>query len=264
MIGGLFHQLDKDLSEQFSSAAHQNLSEFVASSNDFKHTFISFNYDLWLEKALFNMGVWRPKNGHGSYPIRFYSQPIEDRVGIGDICKIKEFSSGGPKSRVMVLKPHGSLSWRFGKEPHNGMLILEGDEDSCVAYNNTIYFPGAQFVNRTEVYLAPLIVPPTPNKDRSHPLFRKTDQDIIEAITQADLVVVIGWSMPETDEYIKGILLRARSERKEQLRKIFVCGKGVMAMRLSSKFETIFRPEEIRTWDQGFNKGFVEFLRKEL
>lgn len=53
MINGLFNKLDKDLQDKFSVAAHHDLSQFVANTEDIKHTFISFNYDLWLERALF-------------------------------------------------------------------------------------------------------------------------------------------------------------------------------------------------------------------
>jgi hypothetical protein len=264
LIAGIFYELDKDLSKKFSNAAHHDLSEYVKGSHQFKHTFISFNYDIWLEKALFNKGLWYPKNGHGSYHFKYYSPPLEDKLGVSDIHKPKKFSDGNQESRVMVLKPHGSLSWRFGEDYNNRIVILEGDENSCVTYNNTWDFPASYFEEGTELSLTPLIVPPTPNKIRNHPLFQKTDQDISEAIAEADVVVIIGWSMPETDQYIKDIFLETMSERKEQIKKIIVCDKGEMGKTLSTKFESIFRPKEIRVYDEGFGKKFVDFLKKEL
>lgn len=264
LIADLFNQLDKVLSEQFSHSAHYELGNFVESSSAFKHTFISFNYDLWLEKALFNKGLWHPKDGHGSYHFKYYSPPLEDKLRDSDIHKLKKFSDSNQGSRVMVLKPHGSLSWRFGKDYNNGIVILEGDENSCVTYNSTWHFPASYFQEGAELDITPLIVPPTPNKNRSHPLFQKTERDIIEALAKADVVVIIGWSMPDTDQYVRTMLKRALSSRKEQIKKIVICHKGDRSDKLLSKGEGIFRPKETRVYDEGFSKKFVDFLKKEL
>lgn len=264
LIARIFYELDKDLSNKFSNAAHHDLSEYVTSSHQFKHTFISFNYDIWLEKALFNKGLWHPNDGHGSYHFKYYSPPLEDNVGVEDVNKPKEFSDGNQKSKVMVLKPHGSLSWRFGKDDNNGIIILESDENSCVTYNKTWDFPPAYFQEGPELSLTPLIVPPIPNKIRTHLLFRKTDQDITEIVAQTDVVVIIGWSMPETDRYTKEIFLGALNGRKEGIKKVIICDKGGMGKTLSTKFETIFRPRETRVYDEGFGRKFVDFLKEEL
>jgi len=286
LLAALFNHLDKELESDFIKGTHHNLSEYVANNNDkFEHIFISFNYDLWLEKALFQKKIWQPRDGHGTYCFEYYSQPLEDNVipitgeaGVGEFRELKKFSAK-QTSRVKVLKPHGSLSWRFGrkeaendslswsagrKEAENGLVILEKDnENACVAYNNTWYFPPTKFPKDLELVLEPLIIPPTPVKIRSHPLFWDTDKDVFRAISEADVIVTIGWSMPETDQYFKDIVSRALNDRKEQIKKMIICDKRQNTL-LYSKFESCFRPKKIYVWKQGFNKNFVDFLKNEL
>lgn len=273
VINGLFNQLDKDLQDKFSVAAHHDLSQFVANTEDIEHIFISFNYDLWLEKALFQKQVWLPKDGHGSYCFQYYSPPLDDispesEVFVGKVLKVKRFTDERQRSRVNVLKPHGSLSWRFSdKNRENGLVILEKDEFSCVAYNNTWSFPSSHFQEKeggTELTLIPLIAPPAPNKIRRHLLFWKTDKDVYNALLHADIVVIVGWSMPLTDRYLQDTILKALNNREEQIKKLIVCDKEESGEQLLSKFESNFRPREIKNWLYGFSKGFIDFLKKEI
>jgi hypothetical protein len=271
LMGGLFNRLDKELSESFLNAAHHDLSNFVGRSNEFNHTFISFNYDLWLEKALFKKGVWRPRDGHGSYVFKYYSPPEDEvipengTVILGGLHEIKEFGHDDIKSGVKVLKPHGSLSWRVAtKGSEHVVVIVEDDENSCVAYNNTWNLPPSRFQDGAELSLIPLIVAPTSSKIRSHQLLWKTDLDIVDALVKTDAVVIIGWSMPESDQYSKDMILRALNSREEQFKKVIVCNMGETSWPLSIRFEAIFRPKEVEVWDQGFNKKFVDFLQNKL
>lgn len=268
MINGLFYHLDldKDLQKSFSNAAHHTLSEFVASTDNVEHTFISFNYDLWLEKALYQKKLWLPRDGYGSYNFEYYSRPEEDiECGSGNVNIANKFTEKPQKSKVNVLKPHGSLSWRFGKNHENGIIILENGENSIVAYNKTWNYPPLHFPKNTEINLIPLIVPPAPNKIRSHPLFRKTDKDVSNALLHADAVVIVGWSMPLTDRYQQDIILNILSNREEQIKKLIVCDKRESGGDLLlPKFESIFRAREIKPWLGGFNSEFVDFLKKEV
>lgn len=271
MINGLFNKLDKDLQDKFSVAPHHDLGQFIANTDKIEHTFISFNYDLWLEKALFKKEVWHPTDGHGSYRFEYYSEPLEDIWSKSGrwVPDAKKFVSEHQRSRVKVLKPHGSLSWRFSnkknKKRENGLIILEKDEFSCVAYNNTWFFPSANFPQRgTELALIPLISPPAPNKIRSHPLFWETDKDVYNALLHADIVVIGGWSMPLTDRYLQDTILRALNNREDQIKKLIVCDKEESGNQLLSRFESVFRPREIKPWLKGFSREFVDFLKGEL
>ncbi|MEW6419516.1 MAG: hypothetical protein AB1480_15610 [Nitrospirota bacterium] len=271
VINRLFYQLNEDLQDKFSVAAHHELSQFVANTKDVEHIFISFNYDLWLEKALFKKGLWNPRDGHGSYVFQYYLPPLNDVTPenettiIGNLNEPKEFSYNSQDSKVKVLKPHGSLAWRCGtNNPDNLVVILENGENSCVTYNNAWSLPSSIFQENAELFIIPLIVPPIPNKIRSHPLFWATDKNVYNALLHADIVVIVGWSMPLSDRYLQDIIFKALNNREEQIRKLIICDKQAADEHLLSKFEGIFRPLEIKSWLYGFSREFIDFLKKEL
>lgn len=181
------------------------------------------------------------------------------------MIKPKSFNDHIEKSKVKVLKPHGSLSWRFGKGHDNGIIILEDEDDknSCVAYNDTWFYPPSEFPE-VELKVFPLIVPPAPNKIRKHPLFWKTDKDILIALMKADTVVIIGWSMPETDQYFRQMVSWALNNREQPIKKLLVCERQPSIQSLIPKFEAIFRPIETKTYDAGFSRNFVDFLKEKI
>lgn len=265
VINSLFYRLDRDLNDKFKDAIHHDFSDLIANLEGVDQTFISFNYDLWLEKALHAKGIWHPPDGHG-YIFKYYSPPISDEWNkSGKVIEPKSFNGHIGKSKVKVLKPHGSLSWRFGKGHDNGIIILEDDdENSCVAYNPTWYYPPSEFSKKVELKIFPLIVPPAPNKIRKHPLFWKTDKDILIALKEADTVVIIGWSMPETDQYFRQMVSWALNNREEPIKKLLVCDRQPSIQSLIPKFEAIFRPIETKTYDEGFSRNFVDFLKEKI
>ena len=108
------------------------------------------------------------------------------------------------------------------------------------------------------------IAPPAPNKIRSHPLFWKTDKDVYNALLHADIVVIVGWSMPPTDRYLHDTILRALNNREEQIKKLIVCDRQSASEQLLSRFESVFVPREMKPWLGGFSREFVDFLKKEI
>ncbi len=274
LINRLFNNLDKQLETKFLDAAHFDLGEYVKNTDGLEHIFISFNYDLWLEKTLFKKGIWHPRDGHGTYLFRYYLKPEEDDLESAELngkvrvsskfIPIKEFSKECQKSRVKVLKPHGSLAWRFGKEPGEGAVLVESEENLCVTYNGTWRYPPVQNSDKkAELTRVPLIVPPTPNKIRSHQLFWDTDKDMEKALLTAEVIVILGWSMPDTDKNLNDMISRAINNRTKQIKKLIVCDK-YQTPSFYRRFETLFRSQKIEHWNTGFNKEFVEFLEKEI
>src|SRR3990167_968533 len=81
VINRLFYRLDRDLNDKFKDAIHHDFSDLIAKLEGVDHTFISFNYDLWLEKALHAKRIWHPQDGHG-YIFKYYSPPIRDRKSV--------------------------------------------------------------------------------------------------------------------------------------------------------------------------------------
>jgi hypothetical protein len=77
------------------------------------------------------------------------------------------------------------------------------------------------------------------------------------ALANADVVVIIGWSMPDTDKDVRGFIERTIQSRTNQLRKVVCCDKRKGSF--FKRFEQLFWPAESPTnYDGGFDKHFID------
>jgi hypothetical protein len=146
-------------------------------------TFITFNYDLVLERALTTLS--RPYGLGFGHAI----------VAKSNDAVASHYVSAAP---VQILKMHGSVNW-----------LLKADE-SIEMYNS--------YEDLRQLGQAPYLIPPTWRKS-----FSSTTQAVwaaaLQAIENATRLVVIGFSMPATDAYFK-YLLAAGLRRNVSLREI--------------------------------------------
>jgi hypothetical protein len=260
---------DTDTAEKFSHGPHQQLAEFLQGRPDLNVTFISFNYDLWLEKAFQRNGLWNPARGYGHEFL--YSAPhrVAKKTGAWGHYDAKRFENPSP-SAVTVLKPNGSLSWFFsGREKEVVVLTHNGQEDGEVTYNPEFYLDRVDTPGGVGRMLAPLIVPPIPTPNRRYPVFWSIDKKIQECLNRADVLVITGWSLPDTDQKFAEDFRRAINSRASQLPSLILCDTALKQYdsrsQLIRKFEALSRPEAsaiTRKQDEedGFSANFVQFL----
>lgn len=178
---------------------------FVKDGNDnelkiYDDTIISFNYDLVVENAAWIYN-WRRENlldskYRGSFtrkiPTFFKLNMLIDNINImcgnisnyiNDVDKISNFIQSdifsNDNNSIKFIKLHGSINW----ETRNKKGIKER-----------------------------FIVPPTWNKSdpRVKTLWDKAYRELI----QARRIIIIGYSFPETDIYVKSLLTLALNENK--------------------------------------------------
>ncbi|MFH2202172.1 MAG: hypothetical protein ABIJ96_03570 [Elusimicrobiota bacterium] len=294
LIGWLFSKLDQKLSTSLTSSKNPYrilggwLSEKAAS--EYQHLLISFNYDVWLEQALFDSHVggrrlWHPSDGYcmpshstlfGGYlgpSDREQSRRQQANHSKGDIgtmvpLEARLFRNIPKRSRIKILKPHGSLSWvRPVEKPYSTppLLLLDVDEihTNTLAGNVVHLEKGQELINIKQQTTSPdryfpLIVPPATVKARSGRVFWEIQKELDSQINSADVVVVIGWSMPDTDIDSRSRMQGIISRRNKQLEKLIVCNFH-QPDPFYTKFENLFWPEtEPIFWDEGFNRDFVE------
>ena len=93
-----WHPLDRFLDRQFQSAD--------------SHTFVSFNYDLFLDRSIEKHSTdWNVQNGYG-FEIGYFldTEPPPSKDGFVELVKAKPLPVE-PRAKVLILKPHGSLNW---------------------------------------------------------------------------------------------------------------------------------------------------------
>jgi NAD-dependent SIR2 family protein deacetylase len=141
---------------------------------------ITFNHDLWIEHGL------ERRVHYGSIESRmdFIAPPLLDVEHIG----FRE-----PQGRVPLLKLHGSF----------GYLYCQHCDRFLVGEDNLWYF-GPLPCRICGGTLMPSYVPPLEEKDPN--LYLESWEDARSALREADLVLVIGYSLPTYDLAARSML----------------------------------------------------------
>jgi hypothetical protein len=161
---------------------------------------ITLNWDSTVERTLFEMGRWSPRDGYGFLPkLR------------GELPQDPPAETIVRRSDVIVLKLHGSVGWRFaGTELylHNDFLqILLPPEEQVVCAWDALRFgdgsPAIAYPSFMKTFNA------VPQLD----IWWQADQ----ALRAAEEVEVWGYSLPLSDSAVRVLLnpLRSRLDRKQ-------------------------------------------------
>lgn len=180
---------------------------------------ITFNYDLIVERALYDQGMWKPKDGYG---IEFKDfPPVSD--------------AHNSASQIQIYKLHGSLNWEEG-------LRLRFFYD-----NQEPIFPGylREDPKRPQYqggHSGPWMLPSFV-KQFEEPELLRIWRRAFAAIEQSQEVVVIGYSLPKEDS--AACLLFGTTE---------IANKGLTivdpnADALLERYESVTRNKGIKKFD---------------
>ena len=142
---------------------------------------VSFNYDSLIDDAmLYYCSGWHPLTGHG---VEF-----DDVYGEIVTKKAAKFESS-----VLLLKPHGSVTFRYND--------AESQPETKLRY--IAFSSGLSPLNMSMAGgWKPLIVPPSTSKS-SHQKYMNRVLDIAKTkISDAKKLIVIGYSFPANDAHI--------------------------------------------------------------
>ncbi|HXY25259.1 MAG TPA: hypothetical protein VEI73_11460 [Candidatus Acidoferrum sp.] len=195
-------------------AGHAALYErFVSERVKEGDTFLTFNYDAELERALKSGGLWEIGDGYG-FP--------NDLPGI-------------PKSKVHVLKLHGSMNW-YGliMGGHQGAFspsTMFGSQPVCtrpcdlkyLGYPPELKDPGLAAV--TQFHAAPAMILPICSKR----FYWKTFFSNVEweqfwddlwklgegVLRSSENIIIIGYGMAQVDQRARNLLLNGSNQEAE-------------------------------------------------
>lgn len=247
-----------------------------------RHRFISFNYDLILDRAVQQTeSQWDVANGYGfRITDAVHDDPTEHP---GAVKSIGLAASPRSSDRVRLIKPHGSLNWLIPLkrgyrqipaglpfDEHSPVVPLtpDGEIRYCASTHDFqyIWIDGEPM----PVDVLPAVIPPIKAKDLKLRLFENLLNDEIRALSEADEVFIIGWSMPTTDANQVQLIREAGLKRRRgcsgvlhgcggrRLRRLVIVNYGSPAEYYERICDLFDFP---RSHAEIYNDGFVDFAR---
>jgi hypothetical protein len=171
-------------------------------------TVITLNYDRLIEVALIKSGL---------RDLALDDMPLIDvRSALFDVpptrlraVTYRDLGPYKPSWTMRLLKLHGSLDWWMGQGDATGSTLVREDlqlDQNGMPTQSTVAERTRDFTGR-EVFL----VPPTLTKTNyfSNLVTRQLWQDAHSALSDADHVAIIGYSLPPGDSMMSGLLVSA-------------------------------------------------------
>ncbi len=192
---------------------------------------VTFNYDLVIEESFVksNHQHWNPRYGYG-VEVSHGLDSAWARRWINSLPKHKRKDYRFPKSNLILLKLHGSLNWRINKYKR---IILK-------PYPFLVSTSKGHHPRRESV----AIIPPSILKDITETPYSKIWQIARRSLENCQTIVIIGYSLPETDFMAHSLLnevVRSRLSRNKPnyLKMIHLVDPDV---KIIDKFVSIFTP----------------------
>ena len=157
-------------------------------------TILTLNYDTLLDSALVSAG-WSPAKGYG---LMGTTNKIVWRMRRPDLSARLE--------GVKLLKLHGSLNWYVQGSFANLAKIFESKPTKVIVSER----PRTNEFQR----LIRQIIPPVYGKFFAHKHWRTLWTSAHNALVDAEVIVVIGCSLVDTDFHLTGMLSHAVTRRK--------------------------------------------------
>lgn len=206
--------LGERVNEALSSAMPAWLGELVSYWHLRSSEVITFNYDTLVECAFQTMRLW---DWRAEAAFTWGSLLNYTPEGKGGLSYGENDGTGAPHPSFRLRKLHGSLNWYWvpgdATGATTGRLRLPGDfgtPDPITEVEAHWSAPGRE----------PFIVPPAALKSAyyQNPIIREIWQRSFDALSEADVITLVGYSVPQTDLSTSGMLAEALSNGGKQVR----------------------------------------------
>ena len=175
----------------------QKIYEGYKNQNEINLSFITFNYDICLDRVLLSM---YNENENKSLDVDF-------GIDLGNYEQKKWFHRPR-KRKINLLRPHGSINWVFCKSCGKvfSKISKQGNPLDLVG-KKKCYNCGLSSVE-------PYIVHPTNNRIYENKYIMQIWTKVEDILQKADNWCFIGYSLPEADRYFSYILSKTYNLRK--------------------------------------------------
>jgi len=258
--------------------------------------FISFNYDVFLERALETLFSWSADFGYSADVLVGYinTEQAEQAQRPNQICDEVYAWSWDISPNIsfpaeltspiqqgqgpIVLKPHGSLNWFIhskGKGPFwmsnetLGLLLMRPINGKVRIPSLWIY-PSTNTV-RGEIAdpdftvgaVLPAIIPPGEKFSKIIPPFQRIEKSVVDMLSQINILVVIGWSMRQSDKKYRELFSSISSMRESKLDATAVCNFH-QKEEFYLRFKNLLPTERFLRCDEGFMTQRVRKLLEKI
>lgn len=220
-----------------SEAKQQTLYSQLVDRLDPSDAIITLNYDTLLDQALIQSG-WPPDRGYcligGANKVAW---------------RIRRPSSSRRLSDVKLLKLHGSLNWFVRGSYKRIQRVFDAKPTRVVIYKKPNTNERAHFIRQ--------IIPPIYGKFFGHAHWQGLWNRAYKELTTAEVIVVIGCSLVDTDFHLSGMLGHAISQRK-RLNNKFAYGILVDRTKVRRKWKRVLKGNLTNGVEY---KGFAQFTK---
>jgi hypothetical protein len=195
-----------------TSSAHQAILEALTPGS----TIVTFNYDLVIEEAFKSAAMWNPHDGYGT---KLAGATLE----WARLWLERRSASHTQKSKVLLLKLHGSLGWVSYK---NGVVKLKG----------------RPYYVRKKTYESISVLPPGWNKKIHVNPYKGFWREARLRLEKCKSLMIVGYSLPETDLLAKALfseVIRMRAVRHSYLKRLVLVDPD---SDVRAKFVRLFTP----------------------
>jgi NAD-dependent SIR2 family protein deacetylase len=193
----ILYIINKDISHEDIKKYGDKVSQLIGTWDT---DFISLNWDYLLERVLIDLG---------------------HRIDYGVPLK-RTYKHTKNSSRVLVLKPHGSLNWRLCPICESIYVFMEHENIFQCTTCRKIYKSKRGVIEVLQTLdlnfdqgLLPLLVSPTFLKAHSLPQLNTIMQKMYSVLTKADELIFIGYSLPISDHDIRDLLIKSYSIKRK-------------------------------------------------
>lgn len=208
--------------------------------NEYRNRIITFNYDLIIDRPLLERGISKKK---------IYFDRIVTKKDAGTRRYSTEIFQ-----HPLILKMHGSINWRCDTDYFN--QIIKGEVDRKIKipiWSNDTKCPSP--VDNE----SPLIIPPIPNKPITKArIFNFIWTTAFEYLHEAEKIVIVGYSCPETDSLAQSMFSQFRNKKVKEI--VIVDPSPYTISRFSNLLSTCVNKNTKLQYYRGFN----EYIDQEL
>jgi hypothetical protein len=180
-------------------------------------TVVSLNYDTLIDNALLVSG-WDPSTGYGFNTGR--------SLKYGDVRR-----PAIRRREVVLLKPHGSLNWfaRGSLQSLEDVLARRTPSHILMSLVPRAYNIASQGMVR-------LFIPPLYAKFFANPFWRALWEEAFARTVNAEMLLIIGCSMIESDFHLRRIMGRALIRRTQRFKEVVVVEPSMNVRRRLGSF----------------------------